>query len=681
MTPVSLAQFALSHAFWFTCRGLLVGLTLIVAATCGVRPTLAQESTNPAANDPPRKHTNRLAKETSPYLLLHAHNPVEWYPWGPEAFDKAKAEGKVVFLSIGYSSCYWCHVMERESFMDDEIAAYLNRHFVCIKVDREERPDIDEIYMETLQLLNRRGGWPLSMFLTPDAKPIFGGTYFPPRDREVATSDDAEAPPVKQTGFMTLLSLVQDAWTTKHDEIVAASDNIAAAVRQSLARRSLAIASPPAAEFQKQVLEALSEEYDAQYGGFGYSESNDHQPKFPQPPNLLFLLDVAGRDDDARAREMVLHTLSQMAAGGIRDHVGGGFHRYSTDRFWRVPHFEKMLYDNAQLAVAYLLAHVATGREEFRQVVVETLEFMERDLGDPGGGFYAALDAETDAKEGEYYVWRRKDLEAALTADELRLADLVYGTAQPNFEGASVLLLPQPLSKAAAELDVSPDKLPTYLLPIRDKLLSARRQRPAPLTDTKILAAWNGLAIRAFAMAGDQLGEPKYTEQARRAAEFVLANHRTAEGRLLRTWTAGQARLNAYLDDYALVVDGLLALAEATGQSRWLEAAEELTRTQIELFWDDKGGGFYYTSSDHEQLLARSKNPIDSVLPSGNSVSASNLAALAKATGNAEYLDRARRTINAFGGFVAVAPGGLPRLAMAAAAAEERQKRQVNDAE
>jgi uncharacterized protein YyaL (SSP411 family) len=633
----------------------------------------------PAAEKPTdqKRHVNRLAKETSPYLLLHAHNPVDWYPWGEEALAKAKAEGKLIFLSIGYSSCYWCHVMERESFMDDEIAAFLNEHFVTIKVDREERPDIDEIYMTAVQILNRRGGWPLSVFLTPQAKPFFGGTYFPPRDKEIEVPQDAEGTPAEKrpvTGFLTLLKLIVERWQSKPEELTEYGDQLSRAVKRSLGSRTLAPAEPPGNEMFEALLGELRDRYDARFGGFGFSASDPQRPKFPEPPNLAFLIDRVDRVESNPARDMLVGTLEKMAAGGIRDHLGGGFHRYSTDRFWRIPHFEKMLYDNAQLASVYAEAFRLTGRAEFRRVVDEILAFVAREMTDAEGGFYAALDAETDAEEGAYYVWDRQELCDALGNEDFELFADVYGVSEgPNFDKRSVLLLARPLAESAARHKLTEDDLERRLAPMREKLLALRSRRERPLTDVKIIAGWNGLMIRGYADAGRLLDEPKYIAAAVRAADFVLQRLRTPEGRLLHTFTSGEARLNAYLDDYAFFIDGLIALHQATGDGRWLDAADELTAVQLRLFWDDQSGGCFFTSSDHEELLARSKDPVDTVLPSGNAVTAGNLAYLGRALGNDDYLERARKTVMAFSAMLSQSPIAMPRMAVSWAALEANQ--------
>jgi uncharacterized protein YyaL (SSP411 family) len=665
-----------------------IAASLLIAA-------LAQAADDPPAVNPPAGKqaapakkaahpANRLAKETSPYLLLHAHNPVDWYPWGEEALAKAKADNKPIFLSVGYSSCYWCHVMERESFLDEEIAAFLNKHFVCIKVDREERPDIDEIYMAAVQLMNRRGGWPMTVFMTADGKPFFGGTYFPARDKEVELPAGTVLPPgqekPRQTGFFTLVKLVQEAWLNKNKEVLASSEQISNGVRLSLSRRGQAGAEKLDPNFLDMVQADLAQQYDKVHGGFGFSETNDRRPKFPEPSNFLFLLDRVRRDKNAQAAEMLNATLLKMAAGGIRDHLGGGFHRYSTDRYWRIPHFEKMLYDNGQLASVYAQAYQLTdsadpAHGEFRRVAEELLTFVSREMTDPAGGFYAALDAETNAEEGQYYVWQKTKLQKLLTPAEFELLSDVYGlNGEPNFEERWTLVLRSPWMEIAAGRKLSGEQLAKQLTPIHEKLLAARSKRPRPLTDTKILTSWNGLMIRGFADAGRLLEKPDYIQTAVKSAEFVLKNLRTADGRLLRTYGGGQAKLNAYLDDYAFFVDGLLALHQATGDRRWLTIADELATKQLELFWDDEAKGCFYTSKDHEALLARTKDPVDGAIPSGNAVSAGNLIYLGQALKKADYLDKAEQTVHLFAAFMNQNPAAMPRMAVSLAALQEARK-------
>ncbi len=625
---------------------------LVIWSSCGI----GAEPAVPAQVDAP---TNRLGKETSPYLLLHAHNPVDWYPWGTEALERAKRENKPIFLSVGYSSCYWCHVMERESFMDAEIAAYLNEHFVCIKVDREERPDIDEIYMTSVQVYHQLagapagGGWPMSVFLTPDALPFFGGSYFPPRDQE------------GRTGFLTVLKRVQELWQGSPERIRDSAKQIAELVSSTLAKRSVPAELPTPEAALAAVQGALAEQFDAAHGGLGFSEVEPNRPKFPEPSNLLFLLAQA-RHENSDAARMLHITLDHMARGGLRDHLGGGFHRYSTDRQWAIPHFEKMLYDNAQLVSVYSAAYELTGDENDREAVDAAIGFVSREMTSPEGGFYSALDAETAGVEGAYYAWKRAEIESLLTPDEAKLCAAVYGlNGEPNFDGSYVLLLPRPLEEVSGAWQVDPAKLRLELAPIRAKLLAARAQRPGPLCDTKIITAWNGLMIAGLADAGRVFKHEEYLNAARRAADFALTKLRRDDGRLWHVYAGGAAKLNAYVDDYAYLTFGLVALHRATGEERWLDAADALVAKQQELFWDAKAGGYFYTSHDHEALFARSKDPMDGVLPSASAVSARNLVALAVARPGGDHLARAEQTIQAFAGYLKEFPSGMPQMALA----------------
>jgi hypothetical protein len=614
-----------------------------------------------AAVAPP--HANRLAKETSPYLLLHAHNPVDWYPWGEEALAKARQEKKLIFLSVGYSSCYWCHVMERESFMDEEIAALLNEHFVCIKVDREERPDIDEIYMQALHIYlqlvgsKQAGGWPLSMFLTPDAKPLMGGTYFAPRDKD------------GRLGFLAVLKRVQEVWSADNDKWQKTGDSLANYVAESLRQRPILKVVKLEPALVDSVLAALVSQYDPLYGGWGFDAAEPKRSKFPDSPNLAFLLDYERRHKSQTAEKMFTTTLEKVSQGGIRDHVGGGFHRYSTDRYWRVPHFEKMLYDNAQLTTVYTQAFELTPRADFKQVVDETLAFVLREMTAESGGFYSSLDAETDSQEGRFYVWNRQEVEQALTPEEYALWGSVYGlTGEPNFEGHYIPLLAKPLADEAMDRNLTPEALEDTLQTIGNKLLAVRSKRPRPSTDTKILTAWNGLMIRGLADAGRVFKNERYTAAASKAADFILTKMRDPAGRLQRTFAGNQAKVPAYLDDYAFLVDGLIALHRTTGDARWLQAAGELTETEIALFWDERVGGFFYASTVHEQLIARSKLPTDSVTPSGNSVSALNLLYLATALDKPAYVSRAQKCIEAASPILLEHPAAVVELGVAISA-------------
>lgn len=645
----------------------------------------------PAGPEKPKaaaKPTNRLAKETSPYLLQHAHNPVDWYPWGEEALAKAQKEGKLIFLSVGYSSCHWCHVMERESFLDEEIAGFLNKHFVCIKVDREERPDIDSIYMTALHVYNqlagsrRGGGWPMSMFLTPDGEPVFGGTYFPARDGDRGAG----------VGFLTIVQKVQDVWTKQPDRMKEDAKTIVKYTKLELEGRRPAVLTELTDKLYAGVQPELAGQFDEQYGGFGFSEADDHRPKFPEPSNLLYLLDRVRRTQDQEALKMLVTTLEKMSLGGIRDHLGGGFHRYSVDRYWRIPHFEKMLYDNAQLASVYAEAYLLTGREDFRRVTEELLAFVLREMLDGSHGFYAALDADSEDEEGKFYRWDKAEVQKLLMKEEYDLFAAVYGlTGEPNFEeDYYVPQLAEPLSKIAAGMKLSEAELEGRLLPIRGKLLAVRSKRPRPLTDTKILTADNGLMIGALADVARcftlvSQGRETATKEkenvspekaaallaqsktclvaATSCADFVLAKLRTQEGRLLRTYSGDQAKLNAYLNDYAYLSQGLISLYRATGDQKWLTAADELTAQQIKFFQDDRGGGFFFTSSDHEALLARGKDPVDGAVPSGNSVAAGNLLFLAKELSKPDLLPIAEKTILSSANLLEASPTAVPLMA------------------
>ena len=642
-------------------RRVLQSITLVVLLAAG-GPTLA----DPPAPGAKERPTNRLARETSPYLLMHAHNPVDWYPWGPEAFAKAKKEGKTVFLSIGYSSCYWCHVMERESFENADVAKLLNQWFVCIKVDREERPDVDNVYLTALNVLGQRGGWPLSMFLTADAKPIVGGTYWPPEDREVEGQ--------KARGFKSILKFMHDWQRDKPEEVKGQAEALAEQTARALAGRLRGVALVDLDRSLVQgAVDGLKEEFDRVHGGFGSAERGFRGTKFPMPPSLELLVDEAGRSRSPEPAQMVAVTLDHMARGGIYDQLGGGFHRYSTERTWTVPHFEKMLYDNAQLVEVYAQAYSQAPQPFYRRVVEETLAFVGREMTSPDGAFYSALDAETGGEEGRFYVWTDQEIADALgkPADS-SLVKKVYGVGdKPNFESRyHILVLPRPLAETAKELNLTEEQLQARLHPLRQKLLEARAKRQRPFLDTKVLTGWNGQMIAGLAVAGQVLKEPRHIEAAARAADFVLRRLRTPEGRLLRTFAAqpgqaGEAKLNAYLDDYAYLVHGLLCLFDATREKRWLEEARTLTDTMIRFHGDSDAGGFFFTSNDHEKLFARAKDQFDGVQPSGNSVAARNLVRLWLKTGDERYRALAEKTLRTFAGALRGNPTGLTAMAQA----------------
>jgi hypothetical protein len=603
--------------------------------------------------------TNRLAKETSPYLLLHAHNPVDWYAWGPEAFEAAKRENKPIFLSIGYSSCYWCHVMERLVFSKPEIAKLMNEQFINIKVDREERPDIDDIYMTALQVYltlsgaGGSGGWPLSMFLTPDGQPVAGGTYFPPED-------NGPAP-----GFPKVCKLVSDAWRDRHDEMIRNASTLTDVVQKQM-RPAFALEK---VELNRDLVLAatrsLEQSHDAEFGGVDFSFDRPNAPKFPQPTKLALLQYEAVQHQDQQASRVVLHTLDIMQAGGIRDHLGGGFHRYATDREWRLPHFEKMLYDNAQLLELFIDAHRATNKSHYREAADEIVGFLFAEMQNAQGGFYSAIDAETDSIEGKFYGWSAQEIDRVLGLDA-PLFRRAYGVdGEPTFEQGFVLRLVSPVETLAVEERVPPRELSLKLFDLRRKLLMVRNERPKPLKDDKILTAWNGLAIRALAHAGALTNRKETLDAAERAAMFVLSNLRDSNGRLFRTYRAGQAKLNAYLDDYAFLIEGLLELHLVTRDAKWLNASRHLMDDQIKHFWDDQAHGFFYTSKEHEQLLTRFKDGADGALPSGNSVSVRNLIRLASLTGDNSYRDRAQQTLELFAPQMKKAPRSSSNLLLA----------------
>jgi hypothetical protein len=580
---------------------------------------------------------NRLARESSPYLLLHAENPVDWHPWGEEAFERARREDKPIFLSIGYSTCYWCHVMERESFSDPAIAREMNDGFVCIKVDREERPDVDEIYMTATQLIARSGGWPNSVFLTPELKPFFAGTYFPPRD----TSG--------RPGFPRVLQSLRQTWLFRRPELLQQAEMVTQAMQQALAGSRAPASSLPVQDLAGELQQELASRFDPDWGGFGQA------PKFPAPANLFFLLE---RSADEAARGMLLTTLDRMARGGIMDQLAGGFHRYSTDEAWLVPHFEKMLYDNASLAWLYAEATALDPASGFERVVRSTLDFVLREMTGPEGGFHSAIDAETGGHEGAYYTWSAEELDAVLSGPDGELFMTVFGVeGPPPFEGERyVLHLPVPLAEAARTGGVAEAELLRRLERGRRALVEARSRRERPLTDDKLLADWNGLAIGAFARAGSRLAEPRYIDAARRAAAFVLDALVDAEaGTLLHAWRGGQGHVHAFLDDYAFLVEGLLQLHAATGEPEWAEEALSLAVEQEERLGDPGFGG-YFAAGEDPRLLFRAKPTFDGAVASGNGVAALNAIELFRLTGDPSWAERAETTLRAFADAMAQAP-------------------------
>ena len=568
----------------------------------------------PHASTPIQRPANRLATETSPYLLQHAHNPVDWYPWGEEALTRARDEDKPIFLSIGYAACHWCHVMERESFEDEATAQLLNDGFVAIKVDREERPDLDAIYMDAVQQMTGHGGWPMSVFLTPEGKPFYGGTYFPDQPRHGMPS------------FRQVLEGVLAAWRERRSEIEQAGAGLVDALNR---QQALGDGQQPAPWMLDSAMVGLERDFDAHNGGWGGA------PKFPQPMAIEWLLSEHLRTADARPLAMARRSLDAMAAGGIYDHLGGGFARYATDAAWLVPHFEKMLYDNALLARAYVHAWQLTNEPRYREVAEQTLGFMEREMLTDEGGFISSLDADTEGEEGATYVWTKPEIDALL-GDEADLFSPAYGvTAEGNWEGRTIL------SRVGPGLDAAEE---ARLRAARETLLEARSERPQPGRDTKVLAAWNGLAIAAFADAAAAFGEPRLAALAGRAADLVLGRLRDADGRLRRSWKDGQARSAGVLEDYAHMADGLLALYQASFDERWFVAARELADQMLARF-SDPTGGFFDTAEDHEALVSRPKGMQDNATPSGGAMATNVLLRLAALTGEGRYRDAAERAL------------------------------------
>ena len=580
---------------------------------------------------------NRLANETSPYLLQHANNPVDWYPWGEEALQRSKNEDKPILLSIGYSACHWCHVMERESFEDESTALLMNEYFVSIKVDREERPDLDAVYMEAVQMLTGSGGWPMTVFLTPEGKPFYGGTYFPPIDR------------FNMPGFPRLLESVARSYRDSRSEI----DRVTNQITEQLGRTGQIPKgdSPVTVETLHQAYTVLATNFDYQNGGHGTA------PKFPQAMNLEVLLRYYRHGYNDRALEMVDLTLEKMARGGIYDQIAGGFARYSTDAYWLVPHFEKMLYDNALLSRLYLHAHQATGRGMYRRIAEETLDYILREMTGPEGGFYSATDADSEGEEGKFFVWTPAEIEAVL-GDEAGIFSGFFGVTQAgNFEGNNILNIKQKASDYARQQGIALERLVDVVERGKNSLLTEREKRVHPLLDDKVLASWNGMMLRSFSEAGSALSREDYLDAAIKNASFLLETMRP-HGKLLRTYRAGQAKLSGFLEDYSFVADGLLALYEATFNQRWLAASVDLADRMIQLFWDDGVGGFYDTSIEHDQLVVRPRDVLDNAQPCGGSVATEVLLKLAVITGNEEYRVKAATPLRTLKDLMGRAPAG-----------------------
>jgi uncharacterized protein YyaL (SSP411 family) len=582
------------------------------------------------------KVANRLANETSPYLLQHADNPVDWHPWGEEALQKAKAEDKPIFLSIGYSACHWCHVMAHESFEDERIAAILNEHFVSIKVDREERPDLDRIYMNAVQALTGSGGWPMSVFLTPEGLPFYGGTYFPPTPRYGIPS------------FTNVLLAVNDAWQNRRQELLESSQQLASAIERQMAVSEPGEEEACRPETLASAFQNIQRSFDHTHGGWG------NAPKFPQPMTLDFLLRHHHITQNPQALQMVTQTLDAMARGGMYDQLGGGFHRYSVDDHWLVPHFEKMLYDNAQLARVYLHAWQVTGEPFYRTVAEETLDYVAREMTNPAGGFYATQDADSEGEEGKFFLWTSDEIRAVLGDEANRFME-VYGVTSDgnastgsahNFEDKNVLELVGSLEEREALADA------------RRRLFEVREQRVHPGRDDKVLSSWNGLMLAAFAEAARVLDRDDYRQVAERNAEFLLSELRTPDGRLYHTWRDDVAKVNGYLEDYTDLIEGLLELYQTTFDPRWYKAAQELTEAMIEHFSTPEGG-FYDTSDDHETLITRPRELQDNAVPSGNAMAAFVLLRLAGLAVEPRYMELAQRSLCAVQPLLARYPLGF----------------------
>ena len=657
---------------------------LFLGLMCLVTPIDIVAEVSPAHAE----HTNRLAREKSPYLLQHAHNPVDWYSWGEEAFAKARRENKPIFLSVGYSTCHWCHVMAHESFENEETATIMNREFVNIKVDREERPDVDRVYMTFVQATTGGGGWPMSVWLTPDLKPFVGGTYFPPEDR------------YGQPGFKKVLERIAAAWKRDHEKIVDQSSKIVSALRESQAAQSAASAKIDSQVFDK-AYEQFVRTFDEKEGGFGSA------PKFPRPVALNFLSRFYARDPKSEAGkhalEMDLVTLGKMAAGGMHDHLGGGFHRYSVDRYWHVPHFEKMLYDQAQLAITYLDAFQITQDRQYESVARDILDYVARDMTSKEGGFFSAEDADSpipvaavydrrnesaqssevgahraplQKSEGAFYVWTKKEIDAAL-GDAAEIFDFHYGVQphgnapegsdpQDEFRDRNILIERHPIAETAKHFKKSENEVQQSLARSREKLLLIRAKRPRPHLDDKIISAWNGLMISAFARAAQVLDEPRYLEAATRAARFLRTRLFEEKSKLLyRNYREGRSGIEGFADDYAFVIQGLVDLYEASFDVEWLKFAVELEATQDRLFFDEKNGGYFSTSGKESSVPLRMKDDNDSAEPAASSIAALNLLRLAQFRNDKQLEERARKTIDAFAPTLSHFASAMPQMLVA----------------
>ncbi len=591
------------------------------------------------------KHTNRLIDETSPYLLQHAHNPVDWYPWGEEALNLAKNLDKPILLSIGYSACHWCHVMERESFENEKIAAIMNKYYINIKVDREERPDLDEIYMSAVQIMTGSGGWPMTVFLTPELKPFYGGTYFPPDDR------------YGRPGFPKLLEAVEDAYRSKREEINEQAEKLVSHINQ--------ISNPKGVEnlslddkIIEQAFYHYQNRFDSQHGGFGQA------PKFPPGMGLILLLRYWKRSGNSRALHIVEFTLEKMARGGMNDQLGGGFHRYSTDEIWLAPHFEKMLYDNSLLTVTYLEAFQATSKPFYREVVEETLGYVLREMYDQkNGGFYSTQDADSEGEEGKFFVWTPDEVEQILgQVDAKVFCDFYDVTDHGNFEHQNILWVKTPTDLYTKKTNIEQTDLINILSRCKKKLFDAREKRIKPGLDDKILTSWNGLMIRSMGLAYQILGDPRYLEAAETSAKFILKELVQKNGHLLRTHRAGKSHLNACLEDYSYFIAGLIELYQASFDPHWLREANRLNQIMISQFWDSQNGGFFFTGKDHPKLIVRSKSAYDGATPSGASMAVHVLLRLAILLNQPDLREKAKITFSLYDHTMKTAPSGSAQM-------------------
>ena len=604
---------------------------------------------NPSTNNREKK-PNRLIHEKSPYLLQHAYNPVEWYPWADDTFKIAERENRPIFLSIGYSTCHWCHVMEQESFEDPEVAALMNETFVAIKVDREERPDLDHVYMTVCQMMTGSGGWPLTIVMTPDKKPFFAATYIPKQSR------------FGRSGMMELIPRIQSIWATRREEVLDSAENILKAIRGTEPTNL-------GDDLDRSVLERayrdFAARFDEDFGGFGVA------PKFPTPHNFFFLLRYWKRSGDMKAVELVERTLEALRLGGIFDQVGFGFHRYSTDRAWLVPHFEKMLYDQALLALAYLETYQVTGKQTYATTAREIFTYVLRVMSSPEGGFYSAEDADSEGVEGKFYVWTEEEIRRAFRQEDADFIMRVFNvTKSGNFSdeatgkktGSNILHLGKSIPEIAADLDLSPDSLEDRIADVRKRLFAIRENRIHPYKDDKILTDWNGLMIAAFARGARLLDEPVYATAAMRGVDFILNHLRGSEGRLLHRYRDGESKITAHLDDYAFFVWGLIELYEATFEDRFLKTALLLNTSMVEHYWDEKAAGFFFTPDDGEALIVRKKELYDGAVPSGNAVALLNLLRLARITGRTDLEEKASMIDNAFSEQIRQAPAGFTQF-------------------